>query len=74
VAKAPAILLVNSLWDPSTDVAWADNVRDQLPKSVLILRNGVGHTSYQLYGNTSAAMDLFLLNGTLPGDGTMYDT
>jgi pimeloyl-ACP methyl ester carboxylesterase len=73
VVKPPKIFLVHSFWDPSTSLVWAVNVRSQLPNSVLALRNGVGHTSYQLYGHTSAAIDKFLLEGILPEDGTTYD-
>lgn len=74
VAKAPPILLVNSLWDPSTSIVWANGVRDQLPGSVLVTRRGVGHTSYQLFGESSGVIDQFLVDGTLPVDATVFET
>lgn len=74
VAQLPSILLVNSFWDPSTSIAWANTLRLQIPSSVLILRNGSGHTSYQTFGETSAAMDAFLLTGELPPQGTTFNS
>jgi hypothetical protein len=74
VAQLPNILLVNSFWDPSTSIAWANALRLQVPSSVLILRNGSGHTSYQTFGETSAMMDAFLLTGELPPQGTIFDS
>jgi pimeloyl-ACP methyl ester carboxylesterase len=74
VKDAPPILLVNSLWDPATSIEWANNVRSQIPHSVLIVRNGVGHLSYPMFGQTSAAVDDFLVDGKLPVQGTTYDS
>ncbi len=74
MVKLPNILLVNSFHDPSTSIAWANSLRLQMPTSVLILRNGSGHTSYFTYGKTSKAMDNFLLTGELPAQGTVFDS
>jgi hypothetical protein len=74
VAKAPPILMVNSFWDPATSIVWANGVRDQLPTAALITRNGYGHTSYQVFGESSKAIDDFLINGKLPKDGTVLST
>jgi hypothetical protein len=74
VANAPRILLVNSLWDPSTSIVWANGVRDQLPTSVLVVRDGVGHTSYQVFGESSRVIDGFLIDGKLPEDGIVLGT
>ncbi|KAG4441223.1 hypothetical protein IFR05_003271 [Cadophora sp. M221] len=74
VAKLPQILLVNAFWDPSTSIAWANSLRLQIPSSVLILRNGSGHTSYFSHGKISAAMDKFLLTGELPAQGDIFDS
>lgn len=74
VAKLPKIMLVNALWDPSTSIAWANSLRLEIPSSVLIIRNGAGHTSYFSGGKTSAAMDDFFLTGNLPADCTMFDS
>jgi pimeloyl-ACP methyl ester carboxylesterase len=74
LAKAPKILLVNSLWDPASVIVMATEVSLQLPNSVLAIRNGVGHGSYQLFGETSKAIDTFLIKGTLPEHGKMYES
>ena len=74
VAKLPPILLVNALWDPSTSIAWANALRLEIPSSVLILRNGAGHTSYFIPGQTSAAINAYLLTGDLPAQGTTFDS
>jgi pimeloyl-ACP methyl ester carboxylesterase len=73
VKSAPPVLLVNSLWDPATSIEWANSVRLQMPNSVLVVRNGAGHTSYGQVGKTTMAIDAFLVNGTMPAQGTMYD-
>ncbi|KAH7386183.1 Alpha/Beta hydrolase protein [Cadophora sp. MPI-SDFR-AT-0126] len=74
VAKLPKILLANSFWDPSTSIVWANTLRQQIPSSVLLLRNGSGHTSYFSHGKISTAMDTFLLTGVLPAQGTVFDS
>jgi hypothetical protein len=72
--NAPAMMLVNALFDPECSIAWATNVAAQVPKSVLVTRNGSGHTSYLLQGETQKAMDKFLLTGILPAKGTIFDS
>ncbi|KAH7317572.1 Alpha/Beta hydrolase protein [Rhexocercosporidium sp. MPI-PUGE-AT-0058] len=74
VAKLPKILLVNSFWDPSTSVTWANALKVQIPSSVLILRNGSGHVSYFNDGKTSAAMETFFLTGETPAQGAIFDS
>ncbi|KAL8726390.1 MAG: hypothetical protein Q9166_006741 [cf. Caloplaca sp. 2 TL-2023] len=66
VSAAPPILLVNSLYDPSTSIVWATKIQRQVPKSILLTRSGSGHTSYELRGEAAAAMDAFLIDGVLP--------
>ena len=67
-------MLVNALCDPSTSIAWANSLKLEIPSSVLILKNGAGHTGYFNGGKTSAAMDNFFLTGSLPADDTMFDS
>jgi hypothetical protein len=69
VSQAPPILLLQSLWDPATSVEWANNVKAQLPGSVLLIRDGVGHSSYQLGGDSAKAADKYLIEGVMPEDG-----
>lgn len=74
VKKAPKILLVNSFWDPATSIIWANGVRDQLVTGNLVVRNGFGHTSYQVFGECSRAIDSFLIDGVMPAEGTVFET
>ena len=74
MAKAPPILMVNALHDPATSYVWAEGVRAQIPSAVLVTRNGSGHTSYALGGSTTAAIDAYLVNGTLPAPNTVLDS
>lgn len=74
LAKLPNILLVTSYWDPSTSIVWANGLRLQIPNSVLILRKGSGHTTYFTFGETSKAIDKFLMMGQLPKQGMTYDS
>ncbi|KAM0205468.1 hypothetical protein ACHAQI_009190 [Fusarium lateritium] len=74
IKDAPTILLAASVFDPETSLTWAEGVREQLPRRVSITRNGPGHTSHYLKGDTSKAMDRYLATGKLPRDGTVYRT
>ena len=74
LALAPLILLVNALHDPETGYVWAEGLREQMPSAVLLTRNGSGHTSYPLGGATTAAIDAYLVNGTLPARNTVLDS
>jgi pimeloyl-ACP methyl ester carboxylesterase len=68
---APPILLVGGTGDPATPYAWAQAVNRQLAGSVLLTRNGNGHTSYDASPCAHAAMDAYLINLTLPAAGTV---
>ncbi|CAG8977956.1 hypothetical protein HYALB_00001837 [Hymenoscyphus albidus] len=72
VAQLPPILLVNSFWDPSTPISSANALKTKIPNSVLILRNGSGHTSYLTFGKTTEAIDAFFVKGILPAQGTTF--
>ena len=72
IKYAPTILLAASVYDPETSITNAEGVREQLTKRVSITRNGAGHTSHYLQGETSQAMDRYLATGKLPRDGTVY--
>ncbi|PRH78598.1 hypothetical protein C6N75_14040 [Streptomyces solincola] len=63
-------LIVNALYDPSTAYAWAQLMATQMPNSVLLTRDGAGHTSYTHAGPTRDAIDRYLLSGVLPAPGT----
>ncbi|EXJ71314.1 uncharacterized protein A1O5_05120 [Cladophialophora psammophila CBS 110553] len=68
------ILVVNALFDPETPYEMAVNLQTEIEGSVLLTRRGDGHTSYGLHGDTQRAIDNYLVNLTLPGVGTIYDT
>src|SRR5579859_1222124 len=68
---APPILLVGGTNDPATPFAWAQSVHAQLPNSVLLTRQGNGHTSFDSSPCSHAAEDAYLINLTLPAEGTV---
>jgi pimeloyl-ACP methyl ester carboxylesterase len=68
---APPILLVGGTDDPATPYAWAQAVNQQLAGSVLLTRQGNGHTSYDASACAHAAIDDYLINLTLPAPGTV---
>jgi pimeloyl-ACP methyl ester carboxylesterase len=70
--KAP-ILLVNSIGDPSTSYSWAVGMLEEIQNSVLLTRNGDGHTSWDRNGATTKAMVDFLISAKLPAP-TLLDS
>ncbi len=67
---APPILVVGATNDPVTPYAWAQSVQQQLAGSVLLTRQGNGHTS----GNdacSAGAESEYLITLTLPAVGTV---
>lgn len=68
------ILMVNSIHDPECSLVWAHSLLEQSQNAVLLTRNGDGHTSYFLKGETTNAIDAYLVNGTLPAPDTILDT
>ena len=53
IHRAPPILLVSATHDPSTPYVWAQDVRSQIRGSVLLTRDGDGHTSSLLAGSST---------------------
>ncbi|KAI2616666.1 alpha/beta hydrolase fold-domain-containing protein [Hypomontagnella submonticulosa] len=70
------ILMTQSTFDPSTSYAWGLGLHAEIgdDRSVLLTRNGSGHTSYLQGGETTAAMNAYLLNLTLPEPGTVFQS
>ncbi|KAI2465923.1 alpha/beta-hydrolase [Annulohypoxylon bovei var. microspora] len=70
------ILQAQSTFDPSTGYAWGLGLHAELgdDRSVLLVRNGSGHTSYLRGGDTTAAINSYLVNLTLPEPGTVLDS
>ncbi len=67
---ATPILLVGGTNDSATPYAWAQAVHQQIANSVLLTRNGNGHTSYDVSTCAHAAEDAYLIHLTMPADGT----
>jgi pimeloyl-ACP methyl ester carboxylesterase len=63
VDAAPPILIINATYDPSTSMQWALEMSSQLPSSVLLIRNGYGHTTYANPGPSQVreAIDEYLV-------------
>jgi pimeloyl-ACP methyl ester carboxylesterase len=69
---APPILLVNATHDPSTPYRWAQNVFGQIPRAVLLTRDGDGHTSSLLRpSRTSDAIARYLITRRTPPPNTV---
>ncbi len=71
VSGAPPILLVGGTNDPATPYSEAQSVNHQIQGSVLLTRQGNGHTSYDSSTCAHAAEDSYLINLTLPSAGTI---
>ena len=74
VKSAPPTLIVNSYFDPVAPYSDAMGLYERIEGSVLLTRNGVGHTSYPLSGEAAKLMDNFLVTGTLPQVNTIVDS
>ncbi len=68
---APPILLIGGTGDPATPYQWAQAVNKQIPNSVLLTRRGNGHTSYDASSCAHGLIDAYLINLTLPAQGTV---
>ncbi len=71
VNGAAPILLVGGTNDPATPYSEAQSVNRQISGSVLLTRQGNGHTSYDVSPCAHAAEDAYLLNLTLPAQGAI---
>jgi hypothetical protein len=71
VNGAPPILLIGGTNDPATPYREAQSVNAQIEGSVLLTRQGNGHTSYDSSACAHAAEDAYLISLTLPAAGTV---
>ncbi len=71
IRGAPPILLVGGTNDPATPYAGAQSMTRHIPGSVLLTRNGNGHTSYATSVCARSAEDAYLIDLTLPAPGTV---
>lgn len=74
ILTAPPMLLVNSYSDPATAYEWAVGLQSQIGGSVLLTRNGTGHTSYEGASDAAAIMDRYLITLELPPAHMIVDS
>ncbi|MEV7552948.1 alpha/beta hydrolase [Amycolatopsis sp. NPDC089917] len=71
---APPVLIVGGRLDNVSPYHWAEAMTGTMPNSVLLTREGVGHTSYRRSGPcVDNAVDATLTTGALPAAGTVCD-
>ncbi|MEO6089902.1 MAG: alpha/beta hydrolase [Umezawaea sp.] len=71
ITTAPKILMLNSMHDPATAYAWATNAhRQSRDKTVLLTYEGWGHGVYGSSACATSKSDNYLINLTVPRDGT----
>jgi pimeloyl-ACP methyl ester carboxylesterase len=71
IKGAPRALIVNATHDPSTSYTWALSMQAEMPGSVLLTRDGDGHTSYLSSACAQHAIDRYLINLALPRHGAV---
>ena len=71
IHDAPPILLIGGTNDPATPYVDAQSVNRQIDGSVLLTRQGNGHTSYDSSVCSHSAEDAYLISVTLPSAGTV---
>ncbi len=69
-AGSAPILVVGSTGDDATPYAWAQKLASGLANATLLTRDGDGHTGYGKSACIKAAVNTFLLAGTMPATGT----
>lgn len=63
-------LIVGTTRDPATPYQWAADLHQQLQPSALVTRDGDGHTGYAWSSCVSGHVDAYLIDGTVPPEGT----
>lgn len=64
------ILVIGTTRDPATPYQWAIELADQLENGHLLTYDGDGHTAYGNDLCINDAVDAFLVDGTIPPEGT----
>ena len=66
-AGSPPILVVGTTRDPATPLVWARSLARQLPRGVLVVRDGDGHTGYHQGSScVDRTVEGYLAHGTVP--------
>ena len=68
------ILMANARYDPDTSIVWAEGLREQIAFADLVIREGDGHTTFGLGGETTEAILNYLVNKTLPGQNFITES
>jgi pimeloyl-ACP methyl ester carboxylesterase len=63
------ILLTTSKFDNNVPWLWAEEARGVIGNATLVLRDGDGHTSFFLGGETSGVIDEYFVSGVAPEQG-----
>jgi pimeloyl-ACP methyl ester carboxylesterase len=66
---APPIVVVGTTGDPATPYPWAVSLAKELDSGVLITHQGEGHTAFQSSTCVQRAVDLYLVDLTVPKKG-----
>ncbi len=74
VVGAPSILLIGATGDPLTPAGYALSVSKRVAGSVVLIRAGVGHLSYDKSLCVQVAVDAYLTDLTIPAPGTICPT
>jgi pimeloyl-ACP methyl ester carboxylesterase len=73
IDDTPPVLLAHAIYDPTFSIAWAKGLRSQIPSAVSIFREGVSHTSHDLFrSDMKEAIEHYLVTGEMPKDGSVY--
>ena len=65
--KSPPILVVGTTRDPATPLVWSQALADQLPRGVLVTRDGDGHTGFRSGSEcTDRTVERYLVDGVVP--------
>ncbi|UJW28873.1 alpha/beta hydrolase [Saccharothrix sp. AJ9571] len=73
-AGAPPVLVVGGRVDNVSPYHWAEAMVENMENSVLLTREGVGHSSYRRSGPCiDNAVDATLIDGVMPAAGTVCD-
>jgi pimeloyl-ACP methyl ester carboxylesterase len=74
LASLPPILVVSTMDDPATPYAWGVQMAEELPGSGLLSWDAYQHTAYYQGSECiDEAVDAYLLDGTLPAEGTLCE-
>jgi pimeloyl-ACP methyl ester carboxylesterase len=68
VKSDTTVLMASSTGDSSTGLPWAIGMLEEIENAVLIVRNGDGHGSIPLGGETSYLIERYLITGKAPAE------